>query len=121
MVSRQQDSNDLIESCFLERAGIVLELGDTPFQLVNTTGPRKAGQSHKDHFSVVFCREKQRLSVWGRYPGGLKATSPWKFQIKMAPPWLTFHFCPIDLRFAWRGRLSESKQIEKVAPFKLHH
>lgn len=55
MGSRQQDSNDLIESCFQERAGIVLELGDTPFQLVNTTGPRgEAGQSLRGHFSVVF-------------------------------------------------------------------
>lgn len=63
MVSKQLGSNDLRESCFQERAGIVLELGDTPFQLVNTTGPRKADQSRKDHFSIVFCKEKQGFSV----------------------------------------------------------
>lgn len=55
MVRKLLDSNDLTESCFQERAGIVLERGATPSQLVNTTGPRKVGQSQKDHFSVVFC------------------------------------------------------------------
>lgn len=62
-VNKQLDSNDLTESCFQERAGIILELRETPFQLVNTAGPRKAGQSSKNHFSAVFLQGKARL--WG--------------------------------------------------------
>jgi hypothetical protein len=55
-------------------------------------------------------------SAWGCHPGGLKATSAWKFQIKMAAPWLTFLSCPTDLSFAWREGFQKASKSEKWLP-----
>lgn len=39
-----------------------------------------------------------------------------KLLMKMAPPWLTFLSCPINLKFAWRGGFQKANKSEECLP-----